>query len=767
MLLHSRHLAFSLLVVVGAACGDNKSGQAPPDGQPPDGNNNVCSLDLAASAVADGTWDTRFTVPGFTGLDGHAPTVYDFTRDTDGSILAAGEFRYVGSDHVAPLMRFKNGAWQPARTNWELTPPGAGFSAVAVAPDGKLALATYDDFGEQRSVEIWLDDGSGLRKIGGWSGLVRRLIWFDGKLWAAGWGGLVVNSNTALQGLAVWNGTAWSAPPGGSPTGFVFELVPDGNELLVGGYFDHVGGIAANSVAAYNGTTWRALSMPEMMGVYALARGADNQLYAGGAFGIANGNTDSPAGGMMVWDGTAWTLAGGGLGNRYNSGVVTDLALHDGSLYVSGCFVTAGGGMDAAGAIESAQIARFDGTWHALNNTTPVLGNWYEERKCGDEGVESVWDVSAQTVFSTGDRVLFGGSFPGIAGVSSQAIVSHDGTAWHPEAGTGGLGLNGSLDKIGASSSCDVWGMGQQITHVAGESTRARLFHFTGDRWTAISDSLPGDAYCTGFAVSPAGDVAIGCFVTADSGDTVGRVYRVSGTQLVQLGGDAPPIMTLAYDADNKLWIGGSDPKGAGYLARMDGETITMIEQGFDSAVNLIEPISANDVVVAGSFSKVGSVDVSRIARWNGSTWSALGAGLPATPTALAHDANTVYASTINEGAQYLLGAFDGTSWKELATPGSGLTPEEFFNFNEIKAIDGGVVAVGTAWLDNDTTKRGAIVYRNGKFEALGGAGVHAITLSGLAVTSDSIWVGGSIAEAGTATTTTPTVGVARYIIAH
>jgi hypothetical protein len=47
----------------------------------------ACRLDLDAASLT-GTWDPRFTIPGFTGPDGRAPTVYDFARDIDGSIVA-------------------------------------------------------------------------------------------------------------------------------------------------------------------------------------------------------------------------------------------------------------------------------------------------------------------------------------------------------------------------------------------------------------------------------------------------------------------------------------------------------------------------------------------------------------------------------------------------------------------------------------------------------------------------------------------------------
>lgn len=753
-----------MVLVLAASCShDYRVGTegAPPDpeGVPEEpGAGAACRLDLDAASLA-GSWDPRFTIPGFLRPDGSAPTVYDFARDVDGSIVATGEFAYLGPAHVEPLLRLRNGVWQPARTTWELTPPGSGFSAIAIAPDGKLALATYDDFGP-RAGQIWLDDGSGLRVIGTFDGLIRRLRWYRGALWAAGWDQLHQGAAT-IQGLAVWNGTAWAPPPGGAPAGFAFELVEDGGELLVGGDFTAIGGVTTSGVAAWNGTAWRALSFGQGAAVYALARGADRQLYAGGALGDLGGG----AGGFARWTGATWVEAGGGVVNRTFPGVVTDLVAHAGSLYVSGCFLTAGGIAGAPRAVTSRDVARFDGAWHALDDDTRgVLAPWLEPRACGDEGPSSVWDVSRQVMFSTGRQLLLGGSFPGIAGTLSQAVIAYDGSAWRPQGDPRGLGIGGSLDQLGiAASSCAVWGTGQ-FTHVAGVPTQARVVRFTGQGWAPISDAIPRDASCLGFAVAPGGDVALGCTIFPENGDAIGRVYRARGDRLAQVGGDLPPVQTIAYDGAGRLWAGGGG--ATGFLARLDGNAFTTIETRFDAPVGQIDAIGPRDVVVAGSFTQVGGVAAGHIARWNGAGFRALGAGVPGIVTALAHGGATVYVSTVSEGSgALLLGAYEGATWRELATPGSGLTPEAFFNFNAIRAVRGGVIAVGTAELD-DRAGRGALVYRNGRFTALGG-GVHAISLSGLAVGHDAVWVGGLIAEAGSAGHPTATIGVARYVIAH
>lgn len=755
-----RRVLLMMALVTPIGCGDNLKPASPDGGTPnDDGGTAACSLELEAPALAGGTWDSRFTVAGFSGPDGLAPTVYDFARDVDGSIVVAGKFDYLGGDHVEPLLRWKNGAWGPARTTWELAPPDMGFSAVAIDGNGRLALATYDASGE-RSGEIWLDDGTGLRVIGTFDGLVRTLAWYDDELWVAGWHEITSTTMT-IQGLAVWNGTSWTPPPGGAVDGSVYELVHDGNELLIGGWFSNIGGISAASVAAFDGTAWRALDFPDVT-VYALARGPDDQLYAGGTFGLAFG----PTGGIARWTGTAWELASGGLGMRDIVGVATDLALHAGSLYVSGCFRSAGGQEDAPGAIITRDLARFDGQWHALDpDTKAVVSPWYEPRGCGDEGPGSVWDVAKQRLFSDGDRILLGGTFPGIDGVQSQAMIAYDGSSWLAQ-GPGGLGISGAIERIAASSSCDVWALGR-FTHAAGTPTESRVLHFTDTGWEPVADSIPRDALCSGFAVSHAGEVTVGCMIFPADSDPVGRLYRVSGTQLVQVGTDLPLVMAIAYSPDGTLWVTGGTTTGAGFVGRLDGESLTIIEDGFDAPVIELDPVSATDLIVGGYFTKVDTLDASRIARWNGSSWLALGAGLPATPSAITHDDAKVYVSTADEGTgQFLLGAFDGTQWVELAGPTSGLTPEPYFNFNALRVVGGAIVAVGTAVLD-DKSGRGALVFENGTFRALGGGGVGAITLLDLAVTSDAIWIAGDIAEAGTADQATSTVGIARYVIAR
>jgi hypothetical protein len=775
-------LVIALVAALAAACGDNHDGA--PDAAGPDAGLGpdaadaadaapdattpaVCRTDLAAGDLASGAWDPRFTVPGVAGMDGIAPTLFDFARDLDGSIVAAGKLDYLGADRVAPLLRLREGRWQPARTTWELPLPGAGFSAVAIGPDGALALATYDNFPPYTG-ELWLDDGSGLRVIGRFAGAIRRLAWYDGGLWAGGWMEVALEGDAVIRGLAVWNGATWSPPPGGATGGFVHELVLDGDELLVGGNFAEMGGIAAANVAAYDGVSWRALGLPGDLGVYALARGPDGELYAGGALG--DFGDDDAAGGLARWTGTAWVKAGGGVGKGFYPGVVTDLVLHDGGLVAAGCFDTVGGGAEAPGAIESADVARWDGAWHSLDDgSRGVIAPWIEPGSCGDSGPGSVWEVSKQRLFSAGDQLLLGGSFAGIAGVMSQGVIGHDGDRWRAQGAAAGLGVGGSIDRIGvAADTCEVWGHGA-LSHVAGAPVRGRVVRFDGTAWTSVDDTaagIPRTAYCPAFSVSAQGEVALACYFLPEGAKSeVSRLFRVErraeGDRMVQVGGDLPLINTLEHDADGRLWVGGGG--ATGFLGHIEGDALVMVEDGFDGPVHVVDPGPAGEVVVGGTFTRVGELAAPKIARFTPLGWRPLGEP-PGSVAAIAHTASDVYVSTYDEGSgSLLLGRWDGAAWTELGSAAAGITPHRHFIFYAIRVVDDAVIAAGSAVLD-DQSARGALVYRGGVFRGLGG-GVNAIGLSDLAITREAVWVAGLIAEAGAGASKVSTVGVARYAI--
>ncbi|APR80203.1 putative autotransporter protein [Minicystis rosea] len=730
----------------GSSGGSGGSGAAPPR----------CGGTVAVQDLDHGDWDHRFTIAGLTGHDGLAPTVHDFAREPDGSVIATGRFQWFEGKPVPPLVRFHDGVWEAARTTWELPAPLDGFSAIAVATNGDLALATNDSFGD-RDGEIWIDEGSGLTSIASFKGQVRSLAWFDGRLWVAGV--FQLDGATSVEGLATWDGSTWSAAPGGALQGSAFELLVDGDTLFIGGAFTGVGGIAAANVASYDGAVWTPFDFADAMAIYALARTEGGSLYAGGVYGdLMN------AGGIARWSGSAWETVGGGLAQYDTRGVVTDLVAHGEIVDAGGCFTSAGGKPAAAGAIASRGIARWTGSaWQSFDDgSRGVIAPWFQPTVCGDEGLTAIWDVPQQRLAFDGQRLFAGGSFPGVDGVLSQALAVHDGTQWVAQ-GKSGIGIGGSIDFIAAGgNTCEVYGLGT-FSHVAGAKAEARVVHFKGDGWDVLGDPLPKDAYCPALDVSPAGQVAVGCMVFPTDGDAQGSILVQKGDKLEPLAVDGlGPVMNLAWSSDGTLWIVGGG--ATGYLARLDGEKLTIVEDGFDGVVGQLHVKSADDIVVAGSFTKVGSTDATRIARWDGKAWLALGEGLPGQVLALGRDASTVYVSTYDEGnGAYVLGAFEGTSWRELATPEAGLTPQTYFSFNSIVSIDGGLLLGGTAELD-DGSGRGVLVYRDGALRALGG-GVGAMTVGRVAVTGDGIWVAGTIAEAGSGENHASSVGVARYQI--
>ena len=167
-------------------------------------------------------------------------------------------------------------------------------------------------------------------------------------------------------------------------------------------------------------------------------------------------------------------------------------------------------------------------------------------------------------------------------------------------------------------------------------------------------------------------------------------------------------------------WFTEAGGVAADYIAKWDGNSWSTVGGGTDSAVQrfcVFDDGTGPALYACGKFSQAGNVDASRIARWDGTTWSALGSGLSAEgydhAEALAiHDDGTgraLYAGGYFTHAGDLevngTAKWDGSTWSAL---GSG--------------VDGGVWTL--AVFDDGN---GLALYAGGDFQEAGGVAANYI----------------------------------------
>ena len=154
--------------------------------------------------------------------------------------------------------------------------------------------------------------------------------------------------------MARWDGTAWSALGTGISYGantthrypatvYAVAVAPTG-EVYVGGEFTQAGGIVANGIAQWNGTAWSPLGAGLALNPVTLESGAkvvavagNGEVYVGGSITGAGGLA---ANGVAKWNGTAWST----LGTGTNGPVQALAARATGQLYAGGTFTATGDG---------------------------------------------------------------------------------------------------------------------------------------------------------------------------------------------------------------------------------------------------------------------------------------------------------------------------------------------------------------------------------------------------------------------------------------
>jgi hypothetical protein len=504
----------------------------------------------------------------------------------------------------------------------------------------------------------WSALGSGLQENNG-SAVVSALAVSGNELYAAG--RFTTAGGVAANSIAKWNGTNWSAL-GSGITGdprYVLALAVSGSDLYVAGYFTTAGGVAANHIAKWNGSSWSLLGSGisgaphdlQAPRVLALAV-SDSGLYVGGWFTNAGGIT---ANGLAKWDGSSWSALGLGV----NRGVST-LAVSGSDLYAFGYFPTEDG-------TTITNVGKWNGrSWSALDS---AVGSGI--------GYPMALTVSGGELYAGGRLNTPFGS--GGAYTSRAYVAKWTGSAWL-ELGpgiTGNWGDGGDPQVYAlAVSGTNVYAGG--AFQQAGEVRAYCIAKWNGINWSALDSKF---RYVGALTASGRDVYGAGGFAAAD-GTQSNYVVKWNGS-------DWSPISTISTGmfsdvsalavAGNDFYAGGTFTNVAGIsanrIARWDGTNWSALGTGINGDSVDALAVSGSDLFAAGDFKTAGGITANNIAKWNGSTWSALGSGMNARVFALVVSGSELYAggwfSTAGGNAANSIAKWDGTNWFPL---GAGIT---------------------------------------------------------------------------------------------
>lgn len=402
------------------------------------------------------------------------------------ALYAGGHFERAGDGPAAAIAKWNGRAWSALGDGVHEGSINPAVRALAAfdAGSGPMLMAggLMTQAGEVGTARLAAWDGKnwsapihGLGPMGFVNALERTEIGDDATIFAAG---SFESAGTVLaHSIAAFDGREWSAlgnsllrpPPNGTCTGSFQALesrVKDGAvQLFAGGVFVHVGSVAANYIASWDGDHWAPLGeglgiaeeMLCLVGVYdmeLLEHDGGFDLYVAGVFDHAGG---APAKNIARWDGESWHALGDGL-----EGLV--LALHvDPDSDPRNPIIYAGGRFILGHGKSYCSVARWDGksweevgagldlyvydilmthdlpadqeTMYVAGGLDPIVARWdgeswttsgFELGRSGSVGSLAIVD------FGCGPQLVAGGDLDYVGDVLVRGIVVHDGSAWQP-----------------------------------------------------------------------------------------------------------------------------------------------------------------------------------------------------------------------------------------------------------------------------------------------------------------------------------------------
>ncbi|MCP4590436.1 MAG: hypothetical protein GY842_06820 [bacterium] len=316
------------------------------------------------------------------------------------------------------------------------------------------------------------------------------------------------------------------------------------------------------------------------------------------------------------------------------------------------------------------------------------------DRTVSDPGLSStVWSLYAANQTSPVGLALYaGGQFSSAGGATAKNIAKWDGSSWSP-LGTGAE--NGGVVYAMVVSDAGVLYVGGAFGNMGGIAGTKRIAQWDGVAWSDVGGGMVQNNAGIRALVFYQGDLYAGGYLNEIGGATARKIARWDGLAWAPLAGDpmgsSDYVETLVvYDdgGGESLYVGGyftdagADP-GADYVFEWNGSTLTPLGRGTNNDVEAMA-VWDGGLYVGGEFTRVYQTDgtevvANKIARWDGTSWAAVGTGMDAGVSyyvwALAafDDGNgeALYAGGSFNNPANKLARWDGSDWSAV-TGGAG-----------------------------------------------------------------------------------------------
>lgn len=623
-------------------------------------------------------------------------------------------------------------------------------SSAAPGDENWLAMGGYP--GANGPILAVVQHGSDIYVGGGFTVigdvLANGVAKWDGSKWSALGSGITVRTIEPVRALAVdsngivyaggdftspgngiakWDGNQWSSLSTGVKSclsgwcsASVYALAVDSqNNLYVGGSFSYAGNNPALNIAMWNGGSWGALGTGVSAMVRALTADSLGNIYVGGQFVTAGGVTVNK---IAKWSGVSWSALGSGMAGG-NSNIVYTLICD------SNDDVFAGGDFTSAGGVSANRVAIWNGSnWSAIGNGSAnwvmtlafdTAGNLYRGGGHDSLGELAKWDGSGWTNITTGisssinaiafdsnNTLYVGGIFTSASGIAASSLATLSNSIWHAI----DVGFTYEVKALLKNSS-------QEIYAVQG----GKLSKFVSNQWQDIGGNITASSTAIYAAVIDANDnIYVGGQFYSAAGVPVNSIAKWNGTAWSALGGGVsggtPRILALVVDASGNVYAGGMFSSADGvantaYIAKWNGTSWESLGAGVNNRVKALAVDKDGNVYAGGSFTTAGGIAANGIAKWDGSSWQAISNEILAySVTAITVDKNgALYVGGDlgrYSGVNTYVGKWDGNSWLPLQGSGLGYEVRALATDNAgtlyVGGSFGGVHGVvkwnGTAW---------------------------------------------------------------------